>query len=126
MLPVKYKASSYDWYSGIQIITQWIWSWGWNCSCVEYFEWCLDQFSVINPSKDDLKNNISILWSSIDFHVAPTIIFKDNAAEYIEADFKKFMRMGDSQEDFTKLEISAKPFMMVEDMKSVDKNCVTV
>ena len=57
--------------------------------------------------------------------VTPTILFKENAADYIEADFKKIVRMGVTKEDFTKLEISAKPLMMVKDM-SVDKNRVTV
>jgi hypothetical protein len=58
--------------------------------------------------------------------VTPSIIFKENAADYIEADYKKIVRMGVTREDFTKLEISAKPLMMVTDMKRVDKNRVTV
>ena len=58
--------------------------------------------------------------------VTPTIIFKENAALYVWADYKQIVRMGVSKDDFTKLEISAKPLMMVEDMKTVDKNRVTV
>ena len=42
-----------------------------------------------------------------------TIIFKENAADYIEADYKTIVRMGVSKDDFTKLEISAKPLLMV-------------
>ena len=48
--------------------------------------------------------------------VTPAIIFKENAADYMEADFKKIVRMGVTKEDYTKLEISAKPLMKVEDI----------
>ena len=34
----------------------------------------------------------------------------------MEADFKKIVRMGVTKEDYTKLEISAKPLMKVEDI----------
>ena len=58
--------------------------------------------------------------------VSSSLIFKENAVDFVEAGFKKIMRMGVAKLDFTKLEISAKPLLMVQDMKSVDKDRVTI
>jgi len=52
--------------------------------------------------------------------------FKDNAAEFINAGFKKTIRRGVEKEDFTKIEIEARPLLMVHDVSSINKNRVTI
>jgi len=55
-----------------------------------------------------------------------TPIFKSNAADFIEAGFKKTIRRGLEKQDFTKIEISARPLLMVQDVLSIEKNHVTL
>jgi len=55
-----------------------------------------------------------------------TPIFKGNAADFIEAGFKKTIRRGIEKEDFTKIEIAARPLLMVQDVLSIEKNHVTL
>lgn len=55
-----------------------------------------------------------------------TPIFKHNAADFIKVSFKKTIRRGVAKEDFTKIEIEARPMMMVYDASSIDKNMVTL
>ena len=55
-----------------------------------------------------------------------SLIFKTTALDHVEAGFKKTMRMGVAKEDFTQIEISAKPLLMVEDVNTVDKKRITL
>ena len=40
--------------------------------------------------------------------ITPTIIFKENAAEYIQTDFKKIVRMGVSKVDKNRVTVEIK------------------
>jgi len=62
----------------------------------------------------------------VSFTHSATPIFKDNAADYIEAGFKKMTRRGVEKEDFTKIEVEAQPSLMVEDKLSIDKKRITL
>ena len=52
--------------------------------------------------------------------------FKENAADLIKVNFKESFRMGKSRIDFTKLEVVAKPLLMVSGFGPIDKGRVTV
>lgn len=52
--------------------------------------------------------------------------FKDNADDFMNVGFKKTMRRGILIQDFTKLEVEARPLLMVNDVSSINTNLVTL
>ena len=52
--------------------------------------------------------------------------FKENAADSVKVSFKRTIRMGVNKVDYTKLEIVAKPLLMVVNNYIVDTNRVTI
>jgi hypothetical protein len=52
--------------------------------------------------------------------------FKDNADDFMNVGFKKTMRRGVVIQDFTKLEVEARPLLMVNDVSSINTNRVTL
>ena len=57
---------------------------------------------------------------------AAVLAFKENAADFVKMNFKETFRMGKSRTDFTRLEIVAKPSLMVAGYDTIDKDRVTV
>ena len=53
-------------------------------------------------------------------------VFRENAADFMEAGFKKTLRMGVANVDYNKIEIIAKPLSMVTDLNSIEKGRVTL
>jgi len=68
----------------------------------------------------------NILTICVSFSQCATPIFKHNAGDYMDASFKKSIRRGVEKEDFTKIEIEARPMLMIHDASSMDKNRVTL
>ena len=58
--------------------------------------------------------------------VSHTISLLDTAGDQVTAEYKNVVRMGVRIADYTKLEISAKPLLMVEESESVDKTSVSI
>jgi len=52
--------------------------------------------------------------------------FVDNAADFIDAGFKKLTRRGVEKEDFTKIDVEAQPLSMIETPSSIDTNHITL
>jgi len=52
--------------------------------------------------------------------------FKDNAGDFMVVGFKKIVRRGEENKDFSKLEIEARPLLMVEDKEVIDKDDIIV
>ena len=60
------------------------------------------------------------------FVLADHSIFRENAADFVEAGFEKTLRMGVVYVDYTKIEILAKPLSMLTDLSSIQKGRVTL
>ena len=52
--------------------------------------------------------------------------FRSDAAQQMEAGFKTFTRQGEERRDFTRIEVTARPLLMVQDPSNIDKNRVTL
>ena len=57
---------------------------------------------------------------------AKSPMFRSEAAEHMDAGFKVVKRRGTSAKDFTRIEVSARPLLMVEEPGLIDTNRVTV
>lgn len=67
-----------------------------------------------------------VLFGLISSTQSATPSFKDNAGDFMEVGFKKTIRRGIENKDFTKLEIEARPLLMVNDAPSIDKTSMTL
>ena len=71
-----------------------------------------------------MKHNLLLLLLTVPaFH---TISLLDTAGDQVTAEYKNVVRMGVRIADYTKLEISAKPLLMVVESESVDKTSVGI
>lgn len=52
--------------------------------------------------------------------------FRSTAAEHMGAGFKVLRRLGAERKDFTQIEVTARPLLMVEDPADIDTDRVTV
>jgi len=55
-----------------------------------------------------------------------TPTYKENAGDFMQVGFKKIVRRGEENKDFSKLEIEARPLLMVDDKEVIDKDDITI
>jgi hypothetical protein len=73
-----------------------------------------------------LRLNILFICAKDFFIIADHSVFQENASDFVEAGFKKTLRMGNVNYDYTKIEILAKPLSMLTDVSEIEKGRVTL
>ena len=73
-----------------------------------------------------LKLIILLICAKDIYILADHLVFRENAADFVDAGFKKTLRMGVVNVDYTKIEILAKPLSMLTDSSGIEKGRVTL